>query len=75
KMVSEAAGRAATQCDAIDFGNNSSTFARDGECDDPRFDGPGTDSIMLRSDLLSDAKDCRAACNAGQIWLRVAAPQ
>ncbi|MGV6840083.1 MAG: hypothetical protein ACWA40_07795 [Planktomarina sp.] len=73
QLVSEAAGRAVTQCSKIDFGNNSSQFANDGECDDFRFDGPGTDNIMLSSDIKSDATDCRRACDAGQIWLRTPA--
>lgn len=57
-------------CKAIDFGNNSSEFARDGECDDPRFAGPGVDEILLPKDAKRDATDCRALCNAGEAWLR-----
>ncbi len=59
-----------SQCAAIDFGLDTSEWARDGECDDPRFDGPGTDSIMAISDLRGDATDCKAACEAGNIWLK-----
>lgn len=73
KLVSEAAGRAATQCDAIEYGKNTSDWANDGECDDPRFDGPGVDSIILMDDLLADARDCRQQCNKGNAWLRTAA--
>lgn len=58
------------QCKAIDFGDNSSTFARDGECDDPRFTGPGVDNILVSSDEKADAQDCRAACFAGEVWLK-----
>ncbi|MGB0798116.1 MAG: hypothetical protein ACPGRD_02190 [Planktomarina sp.] len=73
KLVSESAGRAATQCDVIEFGDNTSEWANDAECDDPRFDGPGVDSIILISDLLSDARDCRSQCNKGNAWLRTPA--
>jgi len=58
------------QCDAVDFGNNSASYANDGECDDPRFTGPGVDSIMLESDLGTDANDCRALCKNGSVWLK-----
>ena len=66
----EAEARAATDCKAIRFGNNSSEWARDGECDDFRFKGPGADSIMLSDDIGKDAADCRAACEAGTVFLR-----
>lgn len=57
-------------CKGIDFGNNSSEWARDGECDDPRFAGPGVDEVVTPKDLKRDAADCRALCNAGEAWLR-----
>ncbi|MEM6306868.1 MAG: hypothetical protein AAF701_02635 [Pseudomonadota bacterium] len=72
KLVNQAAGKEATQCDAIEFGNDASDWAKDGECDDPRFDGPKSAATIAISALLKDAKDCRAACAAGGIWLRVA---
>ncbi len=72
ELVSVAAGKAATQCDAIRYGDDTSEWANDGECDDPRFMGPGASSIMLASDLFKDAKDCRATCDAGLVWLRTA---
>jgi len=53
----------------IDFGDNSSSYANDDECDDPRFEGPGTASTLLESDRLADADDCRAAYEAGTIVL------
>lgn len=56
------------QCAKLDFGSNSSQWARDGECDDPRFTGPGADDIMLPVDKGHDAQDCRAACLAGEVW-------
>ncbi len=55
----------------IQWGNDSSRFARDGECDDKRFAGPGmTDTPLLDSDIQHDATDCRAAYNAGRLRLR-----
>jgi hypothetical protein len=47
------------QCDAIDFGDNSSKWADDQVCDDPRFIGLGRDS---KRELKTDANDCRALC-------------
>lgn len=58
------------QCASVNFGNNSASYANDGECDDPRFTGPGVDEIMLSSDLGTDANDCRALCQAGEVWLK-----
>lgn len=58
------------QCDAIDYGNNSASYANDGECDDPRFTGSGVDDIMLGADLGKDANDCRALCKTGAVWLK-----
>ena len=53
----------------IDFGDNSSEWARDGECDDPRFEGSGMDSIPLIADRSHDATDCRRLYDAGRIRL------
>lgn len=52
-----------------DFGTNSSTWANDGECDDPRFKGPGMAGTLVDSDRRADATDCEAAYNAGTIAL------
>lgn len=54
---------------AIDFGDNSSVFANDGECDDPRFEGEGMAIVSYDDDLGRDADDCRAAFEAGTITL------
>lgn len=54
----------------IDFGDNSSSFAGDEQCDDPRFEGPGAASYMLEDDRLHDEDDCRSAFEAGTIMLR-----
>lgn len=68
--VDAATGQAATQCTAIDFGDNSSEWSDDGECDDARFDGPGTHSIISLKDVRADANDCKSQCERGRIWLR-----
>lgn len=52
------------------FGDNSSSYADDDICDDPRFEGPGTATTLLDSDSERDAADCRALFEAGKITLR-----
>ncbi len=55
----------------VDFGRDSSEWANDGECDDPRFTGPGmTETTLLDSDRFRDATDCKAAFDAGRLSLR-----
>ena len=54
---------------AIDFGDDASDWAQDGECDDPRFDGEGMTSILLDSDRGHDATDCRRLYDEGRIRL------
>lgn len=57
--------------DALDFGDDDGEWAKDGECDDPRFTGAGmTATTLLQDDILHDATDCRAAFDAGRITLR-----
>lgn len=53
----------------IDFGDNSSDYANDDQCDDPRFQGPGAALTLLESDLMHDSADCKAAYEAGTIIL------
>ncbi|MEQ8446717.1 MAG: hypothetical protein RIB57_12600 [Pelagibacterium sp.] len=53
----------------IDFGDNSSTWADDNQCDDPRFEGPGAALIRSPVDEMRDAADCQAAFEAGEITL------
>lgn len=54
--------------DTPNFGDDSGRFSKDGECDDMRFDGPGmTDTLLIDSDILHDASDCRAAFNQGRL--------
>ncbi len=54
----------------IDFGENTSPYIDDEQCDDPRFEGPGTASTLFDSDRLADANDCKAAYEKGTITLR-----
>lgn len=55
-----------------DFGDDTSRWARDGECDDPRFDGPGmSEGASLDDDIGHDATDCRTAWRVGEIALAV----
>lgn len=53
----------------IDFGDNSSDWANDGECDDPRFEGDGMASLTVTADRLHDANDCRTLFEDGSIRL------
>ncbi|SDG19866.1 hypothetical protein [Pelagibacterium luteolum] len=53
----------------IDFGDDSSTFANDGQCDDPRFEGVGAALILSPVDESRDATDCQTAFDAGDITL------
>ena len=55
----------------IDFGDDSSEWANDGECDDPRFQGSGmTGTTLLDSDIRRDATDCRVAYEQGRLTLK-----
>ncbi|WP_265562757.1 hypothetical protein [Sphingomicrobium arenosum] len=49
-----------------DFGNDDSLYANDGECDDPRFAGPGVALSASDEHLGEDASDCRAMVEAGR---------
>ena len=56
---------------AIDFGDDASRYALDGECDDPRFTGPGTawDWLLLGENRGHDATDCRRLYEVNQVRL------
>ena len=55
---------------SISFGNDSSTWAFDGECDDPRFSGPGmaASGSLTSANIQRDATDCRNLFNAGRVF-------
>ena len=58
----------------VDFGEDTSTWANDGQCDDPRFTGPGAALVRSPVDELRDATDCRTAFEAGEVTLVAAEP-
>ena len=60
-------GGQTTDTSLFDYGDNSSEWSNDGECDDPRFAGNGMASVLLDEDMGHDANDCRALVEAGQI--------
>ena len=55
----------------VDFGVDArdSIAPLDGECDDPRFDGPGAVPDSLGFLVMRDAGDCRSLYDAGRVWL------
>jgi hypothetical protein len=62
------AAPASAQADPPNFGDDNGRFAKDGECDDMRFEGPGmTDTLLLDSDIFHDATDCRTAYNQNRV--------
>lgn len=52
---------------AIEFGDDTSEWANDGECDDPRFVGTGVSANLSIADVMRDASDCRAMVEAGYV--------
>ena len=64
------AAAAATQCDAIDFGNDDGGYPADMECDDPRFEGPGASMAQSLDNIYGDATDCKRMCDYGVVFLR-----
>lgn len=60
-----------TDNSAVDFGDDTSDYANDGECDDPRFEGSGmTTTTLLDGDKMRDATDCKTAFDEGTITLK-----
>lgn len=62
--------QAATQCAAIDFGDDSSEYANDGECDDIRFEGAAAAFALSAENTGKDAADCTRLCAFGAVSLR-----
>lgn len=61
-------GVALAQPQSFDFGDDAGDYAKDGECDDLRFSGPGmTDTPLLADDVAHDATDCQAAFYRGEL--------
>lgn len=63
--IYDTTGPEAAACAALVFGDDSSEWANDGECDDPRFEGAGVAFDPSVDDLLHDASDCRMQCLSG----------
>lgn len=53
----------------IEFGDDSGEWANDGECDDPRFIGPGMSMMPPFDHERRDAADCRVLFGLGEIRL------
>jgi hypothetical protein len=70
RLVRQKGEASVAECAAINFGDNSSRWANDGECDDPRFTGGRMADVLVPEDLGTDANDCQKLCLAGEIWLR-----
>ncbi|MGJ3265061.1 MAG: hypothetical protein ACFE0R_17695 [Salinarimonas sp.] len=71
-LCASLAGGAAAARDAgpgFAWGDDSSRFARDGECDDPRFEGAGMAKLTIEENRGADASDCRRLFEAGTIDL------
>ncbi|ATJ81500.1 hypothetical protein ACFPTY_00845 [Halomonas beimenensis] len=70
QQTSGGGNAAGNNSSGIEWGDNTSQWANDNECDDPRFAGPGMHSILLDEDRYHDANDCRRLYEQGQIYLR-----
>lgn len=71
RVTPTTSGYATSGVNHIIWGDDASKFAKDGECDDKRFQGAGmTSTPLLDSDIKHDATDCRAAYNQGRLTLR-----
>ena len=70
RLWEQRASVAATQCAAIDFGNDNGEYPNDGECDDMRFEGRAATLIMNDENIGLDASDCARACVFGMVGLR-----
>jgi hypothetical protein len=71
RPASSSNGYALAGVDHIIWGDDTSKYANDGECDDKRFTGAGmTETPLLDSDVKHDATDCRAAYRQGRLQLR-----
>ena len=54
----------------IDFGDDSGSWPMDGDCDDPRFEGPGMSlPAGVAGERARDATDCRREHDEGRIRL------
>ena len=56
--------------ESLEFGDDSSEWANDGECDDPRFEGDGMSDTLMDQDRGHDASDCRKLFETGRIRVK-----
>ena len=56
--------------ESLEFGDDSSEWANDGECDDPRFQGDGMSGTLMDQDQARDATDCRKLFETGRIRVK-----
>lgn len=54
---------------SVRFGDNSSEWAKDGECDDRRFRGAAMASSLDADDTRKDRTDCKRGYDMGQLKL------
>lgn len=54
---------------SFEFGDDSSEYTLDGECDDPRLTGPNVANELLIETTGKDATDCAAAVKEGTALL------
>lgn len=59
----------AAKAQEVDFGDDSSEFAQDGECDDRRFFGASMANSIGLQEVGRDATDCKRGYDAGALWL------
>ena len=64
------AGIAGTDVDSLNFGDNTSEYADDGACDDPRFEGHGVTERPVEENVGHDAGDCSRLWEFGAIFMR-----
>ncbi|MEE9453789.1 MAG: hypothetical protein V3V13_05325 [Paracoccaceae bacterium] len=69
-----AEGVARTDCAAVNFGDDSSEYADDGACDDPRFEGFGSAERPGEEHMGRDASDCQKLCDYNMLFVRETAP-
>lgn len=58
-----------TVAQSINFGDDKSDYANDGQCDDRRFRGAAIASGLDRDDIGRDATDCKTDYDAGKLTL------
>lgn len=56
-----------TSFNGIELGDNSSTWANDDVCDDPRFEGEGMSVSPMHDDILHDRNDCSYGIQLGTL--------